>query len=532
MTSVEISLIKKGYQQITAAQGASASAVGSIVFDKTHKVICVGGDIYGGNIQDVNYNTENNQLTITKADGTTQTLDFSDVASAQGTMAVFGQLRDIIGITNDVQGVQGHFIAADATYIQGAQSVVQAAVQLDQAIAHVQGVVDGLQDVAFSAQANDLGIMPVTYGDITLQGQDGAVAQNAQNAFEGLLQGVIDNEKVTEEAFEAVQNAVGLDEHLNYVQHVDGHYVQGAQSVDQAITALDNAVKSVVVGANTYVINPTTTTDGYLKSYQLQEVNASSGTITQVGVKIDIPKDFLVKSATSGTVTAADVAQGGKFGPGTPYEGQFAEGDVYLDFVINTRESVQPADEHIYINMNSIADSYNGDSANVISDYTAPSFTNREGRADVNIDQTNNRISVTVQDGAITTVKIADKAVQGTKIADLAVDTPQLQNAAVNSDKLADGAVQSNHIAPSAVQTIGIQDGAVTTNKIAESAVQTASIQDGSVTAAKLAQGLVNIPSTQTKVIVNDQTDGGTTIATIAGQPIKVESRFYWNEWE
>ena len=90
---------------------------------------------------------------------------------------------------------------------------------------------------------------------------------------------------------------------------------------------------------------------GYLKSYQVT-VNG-----TPVGVDIDIPKDFLVKSAESGVVTAADKAAGGKFENDTDYN----IGDAYLDFVINVKSGTA-TDEHVYVNVKNLVDVYsNGD---------------------------------------------------------------------------------------------------------------------------------------------------------------------------
>lgn len=72
---------------------------------------------------------------------------------------------------------------------------------------------------------------------------------------------------------------------------------------------------------------------------------------SQVGSKINIPKDFLVKSASMGTVSTAD----------SPQEG-FAVGDKYLDFVINTVEGDETP-QHIYINVKDLVDTYTADNS-------------------------------------------------------------------------------------------------------------------------------------------------------------------------
>ena len=56
---------------------------------------------------------------------------------------------------------------------------------------------------------------------------------------------------------------------------------------------------------------------------------------------IDIPKDFLVKSATLGTVTQADKDPGGKF----ENDPNFLVGDKYIDFTVNSRTLIPAVGE-------------------------------------------------------------------------------------------------------------------------------------------------------------------------------------------
>ena len=109
-----------------------------------------------------------------------------------------------------------------------------------------------------------------------------------------------------------------------------------AQRTNAKFTALDAAVvKSVSVAKDA------TATTGYAASYTIS-VNG-----TDLSTKIDIPKDFLVKSATLETVATADV----------PYTGAVV-GDKYIDFVINTTDSSETA-QHIYLPVNDLVDVYN-----------------------------------------------------------------------------------------------------------------------------------------------------------------------------
>lgn len=109
-----------------------------------------------------------------------------------------------------------------------------------------------------------------------------------------------------------------------------------AQRTNAKFVALDSeVVKSVTVAKDA------TATTGYAASYTIS-VNG-----TALSTKIDIPKDFLVKSATLETVTTADV----------PYQGAVV-GDKYIDFVINAKDASETA-EHIYLPVNDLIDVYN-----------------------------------------------------------------------------------------------------------------------------------------------------------------------------
>lgn len=82
---------------------------------------------------------------------------------------------------------------------------------------------------------------------------------------------------------------------------------------------------------------------GYISTYVIKQDG------TQVGSKINIPKDFLVKSATVETVDTAD----------EPVEG-YEVGDKYLDFIINTKDA-SGNDEHLYVLVSDLVDTYTAD---------------------------------------------------------------------------------------------------------------------------------------------------------------------------
>ena len=102
---------------------------------------------------------------------------------------------------------------------------------------------------------------------------------------------------------------------------------------------LDN-LNTTLDGYEVTVEKSATAETGYIATYKVMQGS------TQVGASINIPKDYLVKSATMGTCTVAN-------NPVTGYK----VGDKYLDFVINTKDNTG-TDEHLYILVSDLVDTY------------------------------------------------------------------------------------------------------------------------------------------------------------------------------
>lgn len=99
------------------------------------------------------------------------------------------------------------------------------------------------------------------------------------------------------------------------------------------------------------LVKKQTADEGYFASYNLTK----GGEV--VGDTINIPKDYLVKSATIAECTKAD----------TPVVG-YAVGDKYLDFVVNTTDDTGN-ESHIYIKVQELVDVYtNGNGIEVGAD--------------------------------------------------------------------------------------------------------------------------------------------------------------------
>lgn len=136
---------------------------------------------------------------------------------------------------------------------------------------------------------------------------------------------------------------------------VAGTYGGATKSVKVAVDEAGHVTSAEEVAIAEYsVVKLETATDGYLASYQLQKDG------TPVGATINIPKDYLVKSASIKTATADDPSG-------------FAEGTKYIDFVVNTydTDSGTGKESHIYLNVQDLVDAYTAGNGIEISEANA-----------------------------------------------------------------------------------------------------------------------------------------------------------------
>lgn len=148
-----------------------------------------------------------------------------------------------------------------------------------------------------------------------------------------------------------------------------------AETFAQDIADLDAAVKALDVASQVTVEKLTTAEEGYIASYIVKQNDI------QVGATINIPKDYLVKSAELKTCTEAD----------KPVVG-YKVGDKYMDFTINTVEG-SGNESHIYINVNELFDGYT--SGSKVGDTVF-----------VTVDNDKNEISADITDGTVARAKI------------------------------------------------------------------------------------------------------------------------------
>lgn len=108
-----------------------------------------------------------------------------------------------------------------------------------------------------------------------------------------------------------------------------------------ALSLEADGLKVTIPAAPEYtIVKAAKATEGYIASYNLTKNGAN------VGTTIDIPKDYLVKSATVETVETAD----------DPYTGA-AVGDKYIDFTVNTVGD-DGNESHMYIAVKDLVTPY------------------------------------------------------------------------------------------------------------------------------------------------------------------------------
>ena len=170
-----------------------------------------------------------------------------------------------------------------------------------------------------------------------------------------------------------------------------------------AASLSDAGLLVTVPAAAEYTIAKLTTAEaGYLATYQLQKDGAG------VGAKINIPKDYLVKSAEVKTSTGAGDPSG------------FDAGVKYIDFTINTydTQSGSGTESHIYLNV-----------ADLVDVYTSGSATGDAIQIAISSD---NKISATVTDKGITLAMLSDGVQASLGKADTALQKASITTGTAN----------------------------------------------------------------------------------------------------
>jgi hypothetical protein len=194
------------------------------------------------------------------------------------------------------------------------------------------------------------------------------------------------------------------DDLQTQIDDLDDGAIKSVKVNGTALTPTEGAVDVLIA-----VEKKATANTGYAASYTIK----ANG--TALSPDIDIPKDFLVKSATLETVTTAD----------TPYQGAQV-GDKYIDFVINAKDASETA-EHIYLPVNDLVDVYTAGNG----------LTESNNEFSVVIDSSNaNGLSVGANGVALANVTASTSGAGGSNGAMLATDKEKLDGVSAEANKV------------------------------------------------------------------------------------------------
>lgn len=321
MTSQKIKFYKFSNSATQGDKIALAKATeGAVIYLVDVRELWIGGAtandaklvIKGAN--DVTF--ANNVLTLTHYDNTgtatTQTLDFSDVASASSTMTVFNQIYTKMGLTGENHDTLDY---TGTNYLTSATNLVDADKALDTAIhtnTHKGAATGAHYDTQHLSQtwttvvnANAIAANETLDADI----------DKLDKKIAGLADEVIANEQVTQEAFSAVANSVGLesDMSLNLSSASSTGAIHNDTDVKSALIHLDNAISTnqldVRVGGTSIVDNHVANiiTEGTYNSSSNKI--ATQSTVSDAINALDVNTDKGAASISGSTITINAVQQ-------------------------------------------------------------------------------------------------------------------------------------------------------------------------------------------------------------------------------
>lgn len=200
-------------------------------------------------------------------------------------------------------------------------------------------------------------------------------------------------------------NNISADENKNVTIDASNINVDEKATTKQTIKSKLESIDTAIENIAEYSIAESTTTSGYAKTYSLTKDG------TEVGAKINIPKDLVVNKGEVKTVTTAN----------TPYTGA-AKGDKYIDLTLNDNTK-----DHIYIPVKDLVDVYtgkNGSKINVtISDGNEIEATIKSGTIELTdlVSTLQTKINKIPTTGNIATEDYVDTAVDGIEIPEVTV---------------------------------------------------------------------------------------------------------------
>lgn len=168
-------------------------------------------------------------------------------------------------------------------------------------------------------------------------------------AFSGEYQDLIEKPTIPSKVSQLQNDSGFLTEHQDLSNYVQKSNTSGLIKNDGTIDTNTYLTQHQPLSSKDVTVEKQSSAEsGYSATYVIKQNNV------QVGEKINIPKDFLVKSASVKTCTTAD-------DPVTGYK----VGDLYIEFVINVHSGIDD-NEYLYLNVNDFVDIYRGDGSTIV----------------------------------------------------------------------------------------------------------------------------------------------------------------------
>lgn len=285
--------------------------------------------------------SDGNSLLFFKKPNAIEGTDTPDKTISLGNQDMQEQLdalADIVGATWDSTNEE-YTIDLDATF--AATEIVDALNELKGQINILNGadtvsgsVAKSIKDAVESLDTSaDIGIASVNNNVVTIKG---SIAESDGIITDGSAPSITLEEVAFTGAAEDVSTQA-IDDGA-----VEPTVIYQAGTVQGILEAIARDLNELETTSQVTVEKQGTAETGYIATYVVKQNNI------QVGEKINIPKDYLVKSATVQTVDTPDV----------PYSGARV-GDKYIDFVINTRDTSEN-EEHLYLPVNDLMAAISG----------------------------------------------------------------------------------------------------------------------------------------------------------------------------
>ena len=297
--------------------------------------------------------SDGNSLYFYKKPNAIEGTDTPDKTISLGNSDMQAQLdalADVCGATYN-STTKTYSIALDSTFGQNTDTVVEALNELKGQINILNGsdstagsVAKSIKDAVEGLDVTEFPLAAVSNNVVTIHGiseSDGEIAVGVNSANDIVLEEVAYTGAAADVSTAAITDGAAEDPETLYAAGT-------AQGTLEAIARDLNALESESVVT---VEKQQTAETGYFATYIVKQNNVA------VGEKINIPKDYLVKSATVETVTT----------PNVPYQGAEV-GDKYIDFTVNVYEG-QGTESHIYIPVDDLMAAISGGTTTVANEY-------------------------------------------------------------------------------------------------------------------------------------------------------------------